>query len=238
MITDPLGLGYPGEGIVSGVTNVAVGTANCLGNTAKCLNLPGIENAATGLWNAIIGASGANSQSLDFSAPYPCASDSYTFGEGLFLGLGFLFPGVDEAELGELAAGALPLGFADAGAFARFSYILRSGLDEAGYSDTEAALRGSAVTGTKFSSGAPFDAASDLDVALSGQTIFDAARAAGLALRGGGVRTGPLTAAQVDALGLGELQQTLTGVAGRPVSFMVYRSQADIAARGPNVSIP
>lgn len=132
----------------------------------------------------------------------------------------------------------IPKGFAGSGEFAEFGGQLNSGLSKAGYGDTRALFQGSSATGTSFKTGAPFGAASDFDIALAGDDIFSAAQAKGISLRGGGVRTGPLTAAQVQQLGLSELQGQLSAAAGRPVNFMVYRSAADAAARSTSIAVP
>jgi hypothetical protein len=88
--------------------------------------------------------------------------------------------------------------------------------------------------------GAPFDVGrvSDFDIALGGEDILSAAREAGVRLRGGGLRTGPLSALDLERLGLTGLRADLSGLAGRPVNFMIYRSIEDAFARSPSMWVP
>src|SRR6185437_11105877 len=82
----------------------------------------------------------------------------------LGIGLGAaptVVPVVNEA-LNGMSPGApplpvLPLGFANAEAFSKFSSTLATGLEEAGVNDASSFLRGSAVTGQNYRTGAPFD---------------------------------------------------------------------------------
>lgn len=123
-----------------------------------------------------------------------------------------------------------PRGFENLPAVQRFSGLLHAGLENAGFGTTEAALQGSAVTGVKFTTGVPFDLGrmSDFDVALGGEDLLAAAKRAGVKLRGGGTRTGPLIDVELDALGLKGLQLELSREAGRKVAFMIY-SDLDLA---------
>jgi hypothetical protein len=138
------------------------------------------------------------------------------------------------------AARFLPHGFASVEEFKLFGTRLNAGLAEAGYADARALLQGSAVTGRSFRTGAAFDAGrvSDFDVAIGSPTLLARARELGVGLRSGGTRTGPLNAAQVQRLGLGPLQQSLSREAGRPVNFMIYGDAAAAAKRAPSVPIP
>lgn len=135
---------------------------------------------------------------------------------------------------------AVPHGLASAEAFSQFGARLNAGLAEAGYADASALLQGSAVTGRSFRTGTPFDVGrvSDFDVALASPKLLARARELGVGLRSAGTRTGPLSAAQVQQLGLGPLQQSLSQMAGRPVNFMVYGDPATAAARAPSIPIP
>jgi filamentous hemagglutinin len=82
---------------------------------------------------------------------------------------------------------------------------------------------------------------SDYDIALGGSDLFDAAKEAGIGLRSGGTRTGPLNSSQLAKLGLGDLADTLSAEAGgREVHFMIYNDinaatdrSASIVAPGP-----
>ena len=79
---------------------------------------------------------------------------------------------------------------------------------------------------------------SDFDVALGGEDIFNAARGAGIGLRGGGIRTGPLKALDLEWLGLTGLRADLSQRAGRPVNFMIFRSIDDALGRSPSIPVP
>lgn len=96
------------------------------------------------------------------------------------------------------------------------------------------------MTGRSFRTGAAFDAGrvSDFDIALGSPSLLARARELGVGLRSAGTRTGPLSAAQVQQLGLGSLQQSLSQMAGRPVNFMIYGDAAAAAARAPSIPIP
>jgi len=96
------------------------------------------------------------------------------------------------------------------------------------------------VTGVKYTTGAAFDVGrvSDYDIALAGENIFGAAQRAGMGLRGGGIRTGPLELDDLGRLGLAGLRADLTQTAERPVNFMIYRSIDDTLARSPSIEVP
>ncbi|MGE5829926.1 MAG: hypothetical protein ACM30G_16420, partial [Micromonosporaceae bacterium] len=86
----------------------------------------------------------------------------------------------------------------------------------------------------------PFDAGrvSDYDIALGGDAVFQAAVEHHVPLRSTGVRTAPLTAVDLDRLGLAELAERLGVTAGRPVAFMIYRSLDDALRRRPSIEVP
>ncbi len=123
--------------------------------------------------------------------------------------------------------------------FERFAAMLKSGFAEAGYGDTEAAFQGSSVT-VKYTTGAPFDKGrvSDYNVAPGGDGIFGAAEDAGIPLRSGGTRTGPLGPRDLDALGLTNVSNALREFAGRPVNFMIFDSLEGAVARSPSILVP
>jgi|GEM_PF-4190130 len=129
-----------------------------------------------------------------------------------------------------------PFGFRIA-SFSRFSKTLNSGLMDAGFAGTRALLQGSAVTGRNLKTGRAFDVGkiSDFDIALAGPDIFAKAKQLGIGLRSQGTRTGPLNAAQVQQLGLGRLQATLSSMAGRPVNFMIFDDAAKASSRAPSI---
>jgi filamentous hemagglutinin len=94
--------------------------------------------------------------------------------------------------------------------------------------------------GQSWRTGQPFDEGrvSDWDLSLAGEDIFAAAQRAGIKLRGGGTRTGPLDREQLQKLGLLELQDSLDVTTHRNVSFMIYRSPEDVMNQGPSVVFP
>jgi hypothetical protein len=138
------------------------------------------------------------------------------------------------------AAKSLPRGFASADDFAEFGSSLRSGLKSAGYDDVTAYLQGSAVTRKSFRTGRAFDVGrvSDFDVALESSSLLAKASDLGIALRTSGTRTGPLSARDLQRLGLRGSARSLSAGAGRPVNFMVYGPSGSAAARGPSVLVP
>jgi filamentous hemagglutinin len=139
------------------------------------------------------------------------------------------------------AKGGLPrAGFANFDEFAQFGGSLRSGLGKAGYADAEVILQGSAVTGKSFKTGAAFDVGrvSDFDIALSGNSLFRAAKDAGIGLRSSGTRTGPLNERALRQLGLFDFATQMTSQAGRPVNFMIYKSTEAAVQRTPSIIFP
>jgi hypothetical protein len=129
----------------------------------------------------------------------------------------------------------LPAGFAGRDDYNAFVGSLDEGLVGVGLGGTRAAFQGSSVTGVRFRDGTPFNANSDYDVALGGEQIFALAKEAGIALRGGASRTGPLKKADLEALGLTNLRAHLSGIAGRDVNFMIYRDIDDAIRRSPSL---
>jgi filamentous hemagglutinin len=99
-------------------------------------------------------------------------------------------------------------------------------LARAGYGNVEPILQGSAVTGKSFKTGQEFDIGrvSDFDIALASPELLQRAQSLGIGLRSGGTRTGPLSARDLQALGLKDLSSKLSGQAGREVNFMIYDS--------------
>ncbi|MFI1256501.1 RHS repeat domain-containing protein [Streptomyces netropsis] len=155
---------------------------------------------------------------------------------------GFAFGGKD----GSLAGGgpkpgprAFPHGFANVAEFRAFGAKINSGLSEAGYGDASAIFQGSSVTGRSYKSGQPFDSGrvSDYDVALASPSMLQRAADAGISLRSGGTRTGPLKDRDLQKMGLTGLSNSLSRDAGRPVNFMVYGSAADAMSRAPSIVV-
>ena len=141
---------------------------------------------------------------------------------------------------GGLDPNKLPHGFPSQEEFSRFGAQLQSGLQQAGYDDVQAAFQGSSVTGQKYTTGEMFDVGrvSDYDIALGSQKLFSRAQELGISLRGGGIRTGPLGGAELEKLGLTDLAEQLTNLAGRPVNFMIYQTIEAAAERSPSIIVP
>ena len=139
---------------------------------------------------------------------------------------------------GTLAPEAIPLGFRRA-EFDAFRAEFRIGLADAGYGDALPAIRGSSMTGVRHRTGLPLDALGpdDFDLAVVGDRLFEDAKAIGMKPRDGRRRTGPMREKHVEALGLAELQDRLTALAPRKVSFMAYRDIDVLAERGPYKSM-
>ena len=135
--------------------------------------------------------------------------------------------------------GTIPRGFAGAEEFAAFGRQLRAGLADAGYRDAVPVLQGSAVTGVKFTTGAPFDLGrrSDFDIAVVDPGLFERAREAGVATRRNPPRTAPLTDVQLGSLGLRELVADLSRSAGREVHVMVFRDLEESLQRSGGLRI-
>jgi len=133
-------------------------------------------------------------------------------------------------------SGKVPPGFKTQGDFFKFGAKLGSGLNRT-YPDTVAYLGGSGASGRSYTTGAPFGPASDYDIALVGDSIFEAASQARVGLRGQRTRTGPLNAADLEALGLSELAADLSALAGREVNFMIFQDAATANARGNTIAI-
>ncbi len=120
----------------------------------------------------------------------------------------------------------IPLGFNSKGQFQQFLSALSKGLSEAGYPCESVGIGGSAVTGVKFTTKAPFDQGrrSDYDVILADPQLLQKAKDMGIGTRGGGTRTGPLSLKELEKLGLSDLAEKLKDMADRKVAFMIYNS--------------
>ncbi|GAA4225054.1 hypothetical protein GCM10022254_06090 [Actinomadura meridiana] len=94
------------------------------------------------------------------------------------------------------------------------------------------------MTGRSHDKGTPFDEGrtSDYDIAVSGDSVVDAARARGIEFRSSGRNTPPLSDDQVAELGLTELRDRLSAQAGgRNINFMVYRNMDEALAAKPSI---
>lgn len=143
--------------------------------------------------------------------------------------------------VGQTASAAettVPRGFSNIEEFSQFGSKLHRGLADAGYTDAQGILQGSAVTGKSFRP--PYQVfdvgrVSDFDIALSGDSLFQAAQDAGIGLRSAGTRTGPLNERALQKLGLFDLSTELSAQAGRPVNFMIYQSTETAVNRAPSI---
>jgi hypothetical protein len=140
-----------------------------------------------------------------------------------------------------LASAAIPIGFSGTKAYMQFAQRVNDGLTDAGYPNATVAVRGSSVTGIRFRTGEPVsddNPPGDYDLAIADPDLFERAQQLGIQLRGGGTRTAPLNEAQLDELGLSDLAEEMSTGPGPTVSFMIYKDQGAIDARGDNIVAP
>jgi filamentous hemagglutinin len=147
---------------------------------------------------------------------------------------------VDKLEDTVSAARRIPLGFKNADEYAEFGTHLNSGLKSVGYESVQAIFQGSSVTGIKYTTGVAFDIGrvSDFDIALASPDLLQRAKELDIGLRGGGIRTGPLRRGDLEALGLLDLREELSRLAGRDVNFMIYESLEAAVGRSPSIVVP
>lgn len=131
----------------------------------------------------------------------------------------------------------VPRGFSEAG-YGEFTQELHSGLRAAGYNDSTAIFQVSSVTGQSFKTGEPFRPDSDYDIALAGSDLIEQARKAGVGLRSGGTRTGPLRDVDLRKMRLSGLAEALSEKGGREVHFMIYESIESAIGRAPSMIAP
>ncbi|PSH70556.1 hypothetical protein CU102_00380 [Phyllobacterium brassicacearum] len=144
-----------------------------------------------------------------------------------------------EYRMMELGRGAQPVyewtpyGFRTAQNYTGFRQSIRDGLRDAGYKDVHVFIRRSAVTGRTFKQNSPFDGAkpSDYDLALVSPSMWRRLNDLATPMRNNRTRTGELEDDLVKALGIDSLQRSLGAQTGRKVTFMIYRSEQDIANR-------
>ncbi|MGW2874733.1 DUF6531 domain-containing protein [Streptomyces sp. NPDC001233] len=132
----------------------------------------------------------------------------------------------------------IPRGFSSASEYNEFTQQLYSGLNDAGYSDSTAIFQGSSVTGQSFKTGQPFRDESDYDIALAGVDLLEKAKKAGVGLRSGGTRTGPLRDVDLRKMRLSGLAEELSEKTGREVHFMIYESVEGATDRAPSMIAP
>ena len=132
----------------------------------------------------------------------------------------------------------VPLGFRDFRHFQEFATHFRHRMRER-YPDLDMAFQGSAVTGRSAESGASFDEGrvSDFDIAITGDSVNEAARAGGVPFRGDGVSTGPLSERDLDRLGLDDIVDDASANAGRDIHIMIFRTMDDAVGRRPTIRV-
>ncbi|MFI6404352.1 hypothetical protein [Streptomyces sp. NPDC050548] len=145
--------------------------------------------------------------------------------------------GTREGGLPKPGPRGFPMGFANVGEFEKFGGQINSGLRDAGIEGATAVFQGSSVTGKSFRTGKPFGPHSDFDVALTGEGLLGRAKEAGIPLRSGGTRTGPLKGSDLEKMGLGGLRGSLSKTANREVNFMIYGSVKDATSRAPSIIV-
>lgn len=120
----------------------------------------------------------------------------------------------------------------------RFGTDVRDGLVRTVCEDIEPAL--SIVAGKAFEAGEAFGVArmSDFDIALAGQAILQRAQSIETGLMSGGTRTGPLSAKDLQFLGLKDLSSKMNAQAGCEVIFNICDSVATAASRAPSAVLP
>lgn len=77
----------------------------------------------------------------------------------------------------------------------------------------------------------------DVDVGLFGDNMLEKAPLLGIRLREHGTRTARLTAAELEALGWGELQRELSDVAGHEVQIVIVQDQRQAKRLGLNIPL-
>lgn len=132
----------------------------------------------------------------------------------------------------------VPYGFREFGQFREFATRFRDRMREL-YPDLDMGFQGSSVTGRSAETGAPFDEGrvSDYDIAISGDSIYQAARENGVHFRGDGVSTGPLSERDLDRLGLDGILEDASAETRREVHVMVFRTIEEAAGRKPTIKV-
>jgi hypothetical protein len=223
-------------GLIGGMTFRAMGGYNPAISGGRRAVIGGASFAAEG---AVINGATTFAEGGSAGAVFSSTGQGATRG----FALGALFSVVDKPSAPRRNIDAprqIPHGFGSSSDFASFGDDLYAGLRGAGYDDATAIFQGSSVTGQSYRTGAAFDVGrvSDFDVALASPQLLSRADALQIGLRSGGSRTGPLTAAQLERLGLGDLATSLSSSAGRPVNFMIFDSVPGATSRAPSIVVP
>ena len=143
--------------------------------------------------------------------------------------------GVDEARLmWKLRVPQLPLGLDTKKQWRGYVTRMYAALDAAGRRDATIVWRGSSITGFNFREGHPFDSLyrSDWDLALVDDRAYEYLRVNGMRGPESENRTFTLKKNKhLRALGLLDVTRELSALAGRQVTWMVYKDVAAVDAR-------
>jgi len=133
----------------------------------------------------------------------------------------------------------IPNGFNKPEELYNFERTLRKQLKKAGYQNAKIIIQGSAITGKKFTTKAPFDEnrRSDFDVAIVNNVLVDRAATLGYKLRSNDTRTEPLEGKRLWKLKLGYASNDLRTQTNRVVNFMAFRIGAPHLSR-PGMTLP
>ena len=113
------------------------------------------------------------------------------------------------------------------------SGAVQAGFAKVGLKDAKIFMQGSAVTGVKYETKEAFDVGrkSDFDIAVVQGELFEKAKDLGLIK---GDRSIPIDFKDTETLaklGLTEMQEKLSKLAGRPVNFMIFETEAAVRAK-------
>lgn len=132
----------------------------------------------------------------------------------------------------------VPHGFRDFGQFREFATRFRDRMREV-YPDLDMGFQGSSVTGRSADDGSPFDEGrvSDYDIAITGDSVNQAARDNGVEFRGDQVSTGPLSERDLERLGLDDMVESASAETQRVVHIMIFRTIEEAADRKPTIKV-
>ena len=213
-----------------------------IGRTGQALGSFRLELAAA--QDALAAAQDAKASGISTSATAWGAPTRPLIPDAKSLNIPFSSPWRESYPLGQ----GIPKGFSSAAEFQRFS----SGIYQqfgARQIAIDAHFQGSSVTGYGYGvvyvpeygyvAKAPFDfmRISDYDLAIVSPELLQKAEQLGILLRGEGTRTSPLTQADLGALGLDQIANSLSAAAGRPVNIMIYVNESAVQ-RAPSIRAP
>ena len=224
---------------LAGTAAVAVGAPHLLGKA-----LPGLgARTAAGFVarrGVDVAAGAATEASLDRHATPTSMIEAGVVG-GI---VGGALDGVGQAytawRIDRIDVPTISHGFDSIEEWQHFSRRIHDSLTTAGYPEAGAAVQGSGATGKSFKTGLPFDfrRLSDLDVAVTGDTLLADARALGVQMRSRGMRTAPVPLWAQWRLGLRTPLKELSAEVGRPVKIMIYESLQEALDHKPSIPLP